>query len=1261
MKKIYTLLFCAMLLQLGAFAQSGLGTIRGTVKDSKTKKALDVVSITVKLNGVAKGTAITDDDGSFIIKTLQPGKYTLFASYVGYKSVVIEDINLAAEEDRFVNFSLESTTQLNEVVVSTYKKPKIDPGGVKGNNIGGDALMKSGTRSIERMSGQTLGVESRNGGTPIFRGARAEGTAYYIDGVRVQGGARDIPANAIDNIQVITGGTPAQYGDFVGGAISITTKAPSKNFLRAFEYTTASPFTGTLDNTQYNNFQTVLSGPIKVINKGRGDEERVLVGFLFSGSLTYAKQIAVVDLYEVKPDKMKEIEQTPLVAGASGTLFPAAEFLTANDLQKINTRPNVGGYSADVNGNFNYQPTRNFNVRLGYYGNYNQGTNWSSFHSLLNSANNSFSRGYTVRTYLQLTQTFKTDDKKDGAADKKSTSNISNAYYSVRLSYERGFGEQMDETHRDDIFNYGYVGKFTTYQTPVYTRVIKGINEKPDSFYNNGNPIYLTDYYRQAGYVDTAYTFEQSDKNVVRGNYTRSVYDFFGRDNISNLGALRQVGGLINGDNPNGIYSNMWGNVGANQTGYSKSMNETFNLYIQSEFTIAPKSNPKAKHEIQVGLNYEQQFRRNYGLNANGLWSLMRLYANRQFAGLDSNKAFLKFDENGVFQDTVNLGRKIVSSDQTNFDRNLRSKLMANGALDANGNPINEESFLDVNSYAPSVYSLDMYNADELLNNGNSIVSYSGYDHLGNVSRGRRPSVDDFLNDPAKRALPSYQPIYFAAWIQDKFVFKDLIMRVGLRLERFDANQPVLKDAYSTVPIYTVGEVKNAADQNIRDLAALIPNNMDNDFAVYVNRDPNQQVSSLSGAKLVGYRDGNRWFDGNGNPITDPQQIARDGKTNRNTPLLIDPNNPNSPTSKSFKDYTPDVLLLPRIWFSFPISTTSQFFGTYDILAQRPINNVGQIDDYFYLLNRQSGGPIANPNLNMVQVTDYEIGFRQQIGQDAALGIIASYREYRNYVQQFRYVQAWPIDYTTFGNIDFATVKSIGLDYSITDIGNITLSANYQLQFADGTGSNANSSSALIQVGLGTLRTIFPLDFDTRHTLKAVFDYHYKDGKDYNGPIVNGKKIFANAGFNLNFAGYSGRPFTQELNPTPGGVQSGVVVRSPVKGTINGANLPPQFTVDLNIDKNFVFKKEKVDGNVNYRLRVFVMVQNLLNTANITSVFRYTGSAYTDGFLASPASQEQIETATNTQSYIDLYNIRMVNPDRFALPRTARLGAALYF
>ncbi len=1258
MKKIYILLVVLFGFQFALYAQSGMGTIRGTVKDGKTKKPMDFVSITVKLNGVVKGTAKTDDDGGFVVKTLQPGEYDLYATYIGYNNSVIENITVEPEGDRFVNFSMEpSDGNIYKEVKVTFKKQLVDPGGVKGDVKTTKEILALGTRSVNSIAGTTLGVDTRGGSTPNFRGARADGTAYYIDGVRVNAGAASIPANAIDQIQVITGGTPAQYGDFVGGAISITTKAPTKNFNRGFEITSASPFTGYLDNSQYNNFQGFVSGPIKTINKGRGNEERVIVGFLISGDITYSKSLSAVDLYKVKADKMKQIQGTPLVPGALGTLFPAAEYITKNDLEKVSVRQNVYSTSANINGNFNFQPTSNINVRLGYYGNYNQGLGWNSYSSLLNSDKNGFSRGYTVRTFLQFTQTFKNDKKdEDGAAKKPSS--ISNAYYSVRLSYERGYGESMDADFGKNYFDYGYVGKFTTYSAPNYARVIKGINDRPDTFSVNGNTLYLTDYYRHTGFRDTLYTFDQ-DKNYneVRGNYTRSVYDYFGANNIRNLGTVRQVGGLINGDAPNGIYSSMFANVGSQQAGYSKSMGETFNLYIQSEFTVAPKSNPKAKHEFQMGLNLEQRFNRSYGLGANSLWGVMRLYANRQFSGLDSNGYTLRFDQNGVFSDTVDFRRKIISDEQTNFDKNFRDKLIAQGAVDAYGKPIDKYSYLDVNSYKPSDYSLDMFNASELLNNGNSIVSYSGYDHLGNITR-KRPSIEDFLNDPSKRLLPAYQPTYFAAWIQDKFVFKDLIVRVGVRMERFDANQSVLKDPYSMVPLYSVGEAKAKGFAD----AANIPTTIGDNFVPYINKDPDQQLGDMSNVKFMGYRDGNKWYDRNGNPISDPQQIARDAGTNRNMPYLVDPKNPQLPTASSFTDYKPDLKILPRIWFSFPISTTSQFFGTYDILTQRPGANVGQIDDYFYLQNRLSGGAIANPNLKMRQKTDYEIGFRQQIGQDAALSIIASYSEIKNLEQLYRYVQSWPNDYTTYGNLDFSTTKSLGLEYNVRDLGNVTITANYQLMFADGTGSNANSASALIQVGMPSLRTLIPLDFDTRHTFKAIFDYHYKEGKEYNGPIVNGKKIFENAGFNFIFTSYSGRPYTQDLNPTPGGVQSGVVVRSPVKGTPNGANLPAQINVDLNIDKNFIFKQKKIDGSTTvYRLRAFVMVQNLLNTANVTSVYRYTGSAYNDGFLASPASQEQKEVATNQQSYVDLYNIRMINPDRFMLPRLTRLGLALYF
>jgi hypothetical protein len=85
------------------------------------------------------------------------------------------------------------------------------------------------------------------------------------------------------------------------------------------------------------------------------------------------------------------------------------------------------------------------------------------------------------------------------------------------------------------------------------------------------------------------------------------------------------------------------------------------------------------------------------------------------------------------------------------------------------------------------------------------------------------------------------------------------------------------------------------------------------------------------------------------------------------------------------------------------------------------------------------------------------------------------------------------------------------------------------LQFAAGTGSNPDQSAALIQAGASGQRSIFPLDYDTRHTLKGTFDYHYKEGKEYNGPVVNGKKIFENAGLNLIFNLTSGRPYTQQL------------------------------------------------------------------------------------------------------------------------------------
>jgi hypothetical protein len=1267
MKKIYTLLFALVGLCLVANAQSQMGEIRGKVLDSKTKKPLDYVSVTIELNGVVKAQVLTDDDGNYIAKTLQPGSYTVKATNLGYRNIVITGVKVTSDAIEFANIPMDADDgqKLPDIVIKS-KSPLIRPDGANVKTLNADAVMSLGTRNVNSIANLTAGVDSRAGNTPTFRGSRADGTAYYIDGVRIQGGAStNVPQNAIDQIQVITGGTPAQYGDFIGGAISITTKSPTKNWNRSFEYTTSSPFTGYLDNSQYNELQVGVSGPIKIENKGKEDKERVILGFSLYGSGIYTldSRLSATDLYKVKDSKLREMEQNPLVPQQGGGFIPAGEYLTKSDLEKVDYRQNASSYRFNIQGNFNYQPTNNVNVRLGYQAEYSDGKLYSYATSLTNYDNNQNQRNFTIRPYIQFTQTF--GKKGEGADAKKSV--ISNAFYTVRFSYERRFRETYNPEHQDNFFNYGYVGKFDRYQRTAFERVNIGFRDSAVVYkLQDGRELRLNaNFYKETGVIDTALVYQQADINRIKGNYTRSIYDYYNQTGgrVSSISQLRGLGGIANGDEPNGIYSNLWASPGGIQTGgvaqYEKLMNEAYTLYVMSEASLAPSRNPKSKHDLQFGFTYEQQFRRQFSIisGSGGLWGLMRQLVNNQFAGFDSSTARADFDANGVFQDTIRFDRRVLAESQSNFDSKLRNKLIAAGATDANGNRINGQSLINTDAYDPSMYSLDMFTAKELLNDGNSYVSYYGYSHTGERVGGK-PSIEKFINDPANRTLGAYQPVYMAAWFQDKFVFKDLIVRLGVRMERFDANQLVLKDPYSLAPTYSAGDVRRGGlNLNAGD----IPSSIGDDYTVYVNNeDP-----TVSGLKVSGFRKGNDWYDKNGNPVSDPtalyKQSALEGAPiNRNTPYLVNKEQ-KEPTVASFKDYVPDLKFLPRIWFSFPISTTSQFFGTYDVLAQRPTQaNIAQFDDYYYLRNRLSS-IIANPDLKMTQVTDYQIGFRQQIGQDASLGIIASYREYRNLIQQFRYVQAWPYDYTTYGNLDFSTVKSIQLEYELRELGNINISANYMLQFANGTGSNADQTASLIQAGTPNQRSIFPLDFDVRHTIKGTFDFHYKDGKEYDGPVVAGKKIFANAGFNIIFNLSSGRPYTQTTNAVPE-VQTGVQARAQVKGTINGANLPSQFYSDLNVDKNFFIRSESLTGKATmYRLRLFLQVQNLFNNINVLSVFRYTGSAYDDGFITSTFAESQIRSATNAQSLVDLYNVRVVNPGNFALPRLTRLGVALYF
>jgi outer membrane receptor protein involved in Fe transport len=359
--------------------------------------------------------------------------------------------------------------------------------------------------------------------------------------------------------------------------------------------------------------------------------------------------------------------------------------------------------------------------------------------------------------------------------------------------------------------------------------------------------------------------------------------------------------------------------------------------------------------------------------------------------------------------------------------------------------------------------------------------------------------------------------------------------------------------------------------------------------------------------------------------------------------------------SISFQDYEQQTTFMPRLAFSFPISNDANFFAHYDVLAQRPpSNSFASPLDYFYFQERT--GVRDNPALRPERTIDYEVGFQQKLSASSALKIAAYYKEMRDMIQSriFLYVAAPINTYTTYDNLDFGTVKGFTFQYDLRRTGNISLQAAYTLQFADGTGSDANSSSGLSNRGIQ--RVLYPLNFDERHRFNLSMDYRYLSGKRYNGPQLFGLDLLANTGLNLQAIAVSGRPYTAKLVP---GQFSG----SGTVGSINGARLPWNFTINARIDKDIYLTAP--DAERPLIVNVYFRVANLLNTRNIINVYTATGSPSDDGYLASPRGQDALDatmlSGRSTEAFLASYQWRMLNPNFYSLPRRMYIGAIFNF
>ncbi|MGX5819260.1 TonB-dependent siderophore receptor [Chitinophaga lutea] len=256
MKHVYTLMLASTLIASPALAHAtdyiadttytiadaenpAKGVLKGRVSTSDGKPAGFVTVVVRELN---RGTT-TGEDGSFFLRNLKPGNYTLYISSVGLKPVE-KHVAITGELGTEINIALEETAhQLAEVVISDKRTQNDKPVTLSKLPIPvmdlPQAVAVIGQATIREQQAQRLSdvVKNVNGvylastraGTQETFAARGYGFGNYNmfkNGARVNSGTFP-EMSSLERVEVLKGSAAILYGQVAPGAVmNLVTKQP---------------------------------------------------------------------------------------------------------------------------------------------------------------------------------------------------------------------------------------------------------------------------------------------------------------------------------------------------------------------------------------------------------------------------------------------------------------------------------------------------------------------------------------------------------------------------------------------------------------------------------------------------------------------------------------------------------------------------------------------------------------------------------------------------------------------------------------------------------------------------------------------------------------------------------------------------------------------------------------------------------------------------------------------------------------------------
>ncbi|RMD48712.1 MAG: TonB-dependent receptor, partial [Ignavibacteria bacterium] len=224
------------------FAQNQ-GKITGKIVDASTKQPL--IGVNVIVEGLGVGAA-TDENGNFIINGLEPGAYTIKASYIGFEPIVKTDVMVMTSKPTNILFELkEQVLNLEGVTVTSgyYEQDKTET--VSVTSFSYEELRRSpgGFEDVVRALSIIPGVAKQSAGRNdlIVRGGAPSENLYLLDGFVVPninhfatqgatGGTNSyVDLDFVNKSTFSTGGFSVKYGDKLSSVLGVELRDPRED------------------------------------------------------------------------------------------------------------------------------------------------------------------------------------------------------------------------------------------------------------------------------------------------------------------------------------------------------------------------------------------------------------------------------------------------------------------------------------------------------------------------------------------------------------------------------------------------------------------------------------------------------------------------------------------------------------------------------------------------------------------------------------------------------------------------------------------------------------------------------------------------------------------------------------------------------------------------------------------------------------------------------------------------------------------------